>query len=122
MNKENNETIDLGIYDRGRSTFNTITICGTEYTRQGEFWNYSWSTTQDAVAMYKDEFYIDENDIVRWNSNDREPFGDMLLDFEEAGLIKLKHVFRTCESRDKATEAFWATHDISEFITKRAGE
>lgn len=43
-------------------------------------------------AKYKSQFHIDEtNDatgpVVRWNSNDRIPFPDMLQEFREAGWI-----------------------------------
>jgi hypothetical protein len=43
-------------------------------------------------AKYKSQFYIDyTNDVtgpvVRWNSNDRIPFEDMLQNFEDAGWI-----------------------------------
>ncbi len=43
-------------------------------------------------AKYKTQFYIDETNeatgpVVRWNSNDRIPFPDMLQDFVRAGWI-----------------------------------
>jgi hypothetical protein len=43
-------------------------------------------------AKYKTQFYIDEtNDatgpVVRWNSNNAIPFGDMLQEFVNAGWI-----------------------------------
>jgi hypothetical protein len=43
-------------------------------------------------AKYKTQFYIDETNsesgpVVRWNSNDRIPFEDMLQEFVTAGWI-----------------------------------
>ena len=43
-------------------------------------------------AKYKNDFYIDETNsetgpVVRWNSNDRIPFADMLQNFVDAGWI-----------------------------------
>jgi hypothetical protein len=43
-------------------------------------------------VKYKNDFYIDETNsntgpVVRWNSNDRIPFADMLQNFVDAGWI-----------------------------------
>ena len=43
-------------------------------------------------AKYKTQFYVDETNsksgpVVRWNSNDRIPFEDMLQEFVTAGWI-----------------------------------
>jgi hypothetical protein len=43
-------------------------------------------------AKYKTQFYVDETredtgPVVRWNSNDRIPFPDMLENFRKAGWI-----------------------------------
>lgn len=43
-------------------------------------------------TKYKTQFYIDETNsksgpVVRWNSNDRIPFEDMLQNFVDAGWI-----------------------------------
>jgi len=43
-------------------------------------------------AKYKEQFYVDETNsetgpVVRWNSNDRIPFADMLQEFVDAGWI-----------------------------------
>ena len=43
-------------------------------------------------ATYKTKFYIDESDaeigpVVRWESNDRIPFPDMLQEFVDAGWV-----------------------------------
>lgn len=48
-------------------------------------------------AKRKEDFYIDETDstsgpVVRWSSNNRIPFGDMLAEFARAGWISLQEV------------------------------
>jgi len=88
---------------------NEIRIAGREYKRQSEFFDNQWSTTSNSVefATKGGGFYIDDMDIVRWHSNNQEPFGDMLLDLHEAGLITLSQVENTCTSKEIKTEEFW---------------
>ena len=42
-----------------------------------------------------------------WDSNSRIPFGDVLLDFCEAGLLSPKELRVSSELREKETSAFW---------------
>jgi len=86
-----------------------IRIAGRDYKRQSEFFNHQWSTTSNSVefALNSSGFYVDEMDIVRWHSNNQEPFGDMLLDLHEAGHITLSQVENTCVSKEIKTEQFW---------------
>ena len=88
---------------------NEIRIAGREYKRQSEFFDNQWSTTQNSVEFATKDggIYVDQDDIVRWDSNNQEPFGDMLLDLHEAGLITLNQVEQTCTSREIRTEEFW---------------
>jgi len=83
-----------------------LEIAGRDYKRMGEFFNYCWSTTDNAVEKYENDFYC-KGDLILWKSNDSEPFGDMLLDFYEAGLITWQQVVVTCESKEKECDAFW---------------
>ncbi len=83
-----------------------IEIAGRSYKRQSEWFGHQWSTTDNAVEKYENDFYT-KGDLVLWKSNDREPFGDMLLDFYEAGLITWRQVVRTCEKKEKETDEFW---------------
>jgi hypothetical protein len=53
---------------------------------------------------YRNEFYIDNNDVVRWNSNDQVPFDDMLTDFLVAGLIVQENVLRSMTARKAEAE------------------
>lgn len=50
------------------------------------------------------EFYIDNNDVVRWNSNDRVPFDDKLTEFLLAGLIVQENVLRSMTARKAEDE------------------
>ena len=86
-----------------------IRIAGRDYKRQSEFFNHQWSTTSNSVefALNSSGFHVDDMDIVRWNSNNQEPFGDMLLDLHEAGYITLAQVEDTCASKEIKTEQFW---------------
>ena len=84
---------------------NTITVAGREYKR----WSVTgtFSTTDNAVEKYKNDFYVAPGDIVRWHSNNQIPFGDLLLDFAEALLITPKQVRKSCELKEKETNEFW---------------
>jgi len=86
-----------------------IRIAGRDYKRQSEFFKHQWSTTSNSVefALSGEGFYVDEMDIVRWHSNNQEPFGDMLLDLHEAGHITLDQVDKTCTSKEIKTDLFW---------------
>ena len=87
---------------------NEIRIAGREYKRQSEFFDNQWSTTSNSVEFAaKAGIHVDQDDIVRWDSNNQEPFGDMLLDLHEAGLITLNQVEQTCTSKEIKTEQFW---------------
>ena len=88
---------------------NEIRIAGREYKRQSEFFDNQWSTTQNSVEFATKDggIYVDQDDIVRWHSNNSELFGDMLLDLHEAGIITLNQVEQTCTSKEIKTEQFW---------------
>ena len=96
-------------YEPQLAGVNEIRIAGRDYKRQSEFFDNQFSTTQNSVEFAKNGggFYVDQDDIVRWHSNGRAPFGDMLLDLHEAGLITLNQVEQTCTSREIRTEEFW---------------
>jgi len=81
-----------------------LEVAGRSYSR----WSVTgtFGTTDNAVEKYKNDFYLD-GDIVRWKSNDQIPFGDMLLDFCEAGLVSPKQLRLSCEIRENETDEFW---------------
>ena len=53
---------------------------------------------------YTNEFYVDNNDVVRWNSNDQVPFDDMLTNFLLKGLIVQENVLRSMTARKAEAE------------------
>lgn len=61
---------------------------------------------------YANDFYVDSNDVVRWKSNDRVPFDDMLTSFLLADLICQENVLRSMSMRkiedQKAMEEYIA--------------
>jgi hypothetical protein len=66
-------------------------------------------------AKRKEDFYVDETNsatgpVVRWLSNDRIPFGDMLAEFATAGWISVQTVENSLAQRKiedrRAIEAY----------------
>lgn len=61
---------------------------------------------------YKNEFYVDATNVVRWNSNDQVPFDDMLTNFLIAGYVDQDTVIDSMNARkveaDKAIAAYVA--------------
>lgn len=49
------------------------------------------------------EFHVDNNDVVRWNTNNQVPFDDMLTKFVAAGLINQEHLLRSTTAREAET-------------------
>ena len=49
-----------------------------------------------------------EDDIVRWKSNGRVPFGDMLLDFYHLGFITEDQMIKSAIEHEKGNEEFWS--------------
>tara|TARA_R100000152_G_C6764511_1_gene189138 strand:- start:733 stop:1059 length:327 start_codon:yes stop_codon:yes gene_type:complete len=86
-----------------------VECSGRSYKR----WGYTgtFNTTADVLDadgfFGKHDWYIDNTNIVRWNSNDRIPFGDVLLDFCEAGLISQLNLDASNDQREKETDEFW---------------
>lgn len=82
-----------------------LEVAGRTYSR----WSVTgtFGTTDNAVEKYKNDFYV-SGETIRWKSNDQIPFGDMLLDFCEAGLITPKQLRISCEIKEEETGEFWA--------------
>ena len=51
--------------------------------------------------------HIDDNGVVRWNSNDQIPFEDMLHDFRALDLINEENQLHSNLLREKETDEFW---------------
>ena len=84
---------------------NEVKVAGRSYNRYRPMGTFS--TTKDIVERFGKRFYIDTFGIARWDSNNRIPFGDVLLDFCEAGLISPKELRVSSELREKENSAFW---------------
>lgn len=66
---------------------------------------------QQNIETYKTKFYIDETNadtgpVVRWNSNDRVPFDDMLQDFVTMGWISYLIRSNSNDTRKAEDRAF----------------
>lgn len=48
---------------------------------------------------YKNEFYVDSSNVVRWNSSDQVPFDDMLTQFLIEDLIDSETVVNSMKQR-----------------------
>lgn len=71
--------------------------------------------TMESAENKKNDFYIDETNSafgphVRWNSNNRVPFDDMLECFQHLGWITLQERENSAAARDADTAAFLAEY------------
>ena len=60
----------------------------------------------DSVEGRAKQAFI-EDDIIRWKSNGRIPFGDMLLDFYHLGYITKDQMIKSAIEHEKGNEEFW---------------
>lgn len=63
---------------------------------------------------YANDFYVDNNDVVRWKSNDRVPFDDILTNFLLADLICQENVLRSMTARKEED-----IKSIEEYVVSR---
>ena len=49
---------------------------------------------------YTNDFNIDTNGVIRWNSSNNVPFDDMLTEFLIAGLVSQEEVLRSMSARE----------------------
>jgi hypothetical protein len=61
--------------------------------------------------------HIDEQGVVRWNSNGQIPFEDMLADFRTLGFITEDNQLHSNLLREKETDEFW-----EDFFKNNKGE
>jgi hypothetical protein len=57
------------------------------------------------VQQHRQDAYVDTAGIIRWISNDRIPFPDMLMDFLSAGLATADTVAASMTQRRQEDEA-----------------
>ena len=63
-----------------------------------------------------------DGDIVRWKSNGRIPFGDMLLDFYHVGYITKDQMIKSAILQEKGNSEFWANMTMKKFKCEDTGE
>ena len=63
-----------------------------------------------------------DGDIVRWKSNGRIPFGDMLLDFYLMGYISKEQMIKSAVLQEKGNDEFWANVTKERFKCEDTGE
>ena len=63
-----------------------------------------------------------DGDIVRWKSNGRIPFGDMLLDFYHLGYITKDQMIKSAILHEKGNEEFWDNVTTERFKCEDTGE
>ena len=68
----------------------------------------------------KDAFF--DGDIVRWKSNGRVPFGDMLLDFYHCGYITKEQMIESAILQEKGNEEFWDNVTTEKYYNAEEGE
>ena len=76
-----------------------VEVAGRSYKRWGV--TGTFATTEDSVNWCEGKYYVAPGDIVRWHSNNRIPFGDILLDLCEALKITPKQLRVSSELEKK---------------------
>ena len=75
----------------------------------------------DSVEGRAKQAFI-EDDIIRWKSNGRIPFGDMLLDFYHLGYITKDQMIKSAIEHEKGNEEFWDNMTVKKFTCPDTGE
>ena len=63
-----------------------------------------------------------DGDIVRWKSNGRIPFGDMLIDFYHCGYITKDQMIESAIEHERGNEEFWDNVTTKRFKCEDTGE
>ena len=63
-----------------------------------------------------------DGDIVRWKSNGRVPFGDMLLDFYHCGYITKEQMIVSAVEQERGNEEFWDNIKTEKYWDAEEGE
>ena len=75
----------------------------------------------DSVEGRAKQAFFDGN-IVRWKSNGRIPFGDMLIDFYHCGYITKDQMIESAILHEKGNDEFWANVTPKRFKCEDTGE
>ena len=63
-----------------------------------------------------------DGDLVRWKSNGRIPFGDMLLDFYLCGYITKDQMIKSAIEHERGNDEFWSNMTTKRFKCEDTGE
>ena len=63
-----------------------------------------------------------EDDLIRWKSNGRIPFGDMLLNFYHCGYITKDQLIKSAIEHERGNEEFWDNVTTERFKCEDTGE
>ena len=75
----------------------------------------------DSIEGNAKNAFFDGN-IVRWKSNGRVPFGDMLLDFYHCGYITKEQMIESAILQEKGNDEFWANVKTEKYYNAEEGE
>ena len=75
----------------------------------------------DSVEGRAKQAFFD-GDIVRWKSNGRTPFGEMLLDFYHCGYITKDQMIKTAIDQENSNDDFWSTVTRERYYDESEGE
>jgi len=75
----------------------------------------------DSVEGNAKKAFFDGN-LVRWKSNGRIPFGDMLIDFYHCGYITKDQMIESAIEHERGNEEFWDNVTTKRFKCEDTGE
>jgi len=104
--------------DRSYRSLRGNGLFANSYLKQSE--EKTWGN--DSVESSAKGAFLDYQDIVRWKSNGRIPFGDMLLDFFYAGYITKKQLLESAAIHERDNDDFWSTVEVKKSICPETGE
>ena len=76
----------------------------------------------DSVEGNAKNAFFDGDNIVRWKSNGRIPFGDMLLDFYHLGFISKDQMIRSAVLQEQGNDNFWKDVEVVRYKCPETGE
>ena len=82
---------------------------------------YAQSYEGDSIEGNAKKAFFD-GDLVRWKSNGRVPFGDMLIDFYHCGYITKEQMILSAVEQERGNEEFWDNVTTERFKCEDTGE
>ena len=97
-------------------------LAGRSYRALGNDQGLFTNRTYEDVAKNATQAYVDNDGIIRWKSNGRTPFGDMLLDFFIQGHIDEVTMVVSAVAQEESNDDFWDNCEIVKFKCPETGE